>query len=97
MAAALGAAAEAQGGRVTEVAMTVEHEPHGYGQNMITVERGNGGSVQCMILTDTEFQQLMAMGSTYLALESAQRASFEDASGRPPVIQEEHGAYGVVN
>ena len=77
--------------------MTIEHEPHGYGQHMVTVERGNADSVQCMILTDLELMQLAAMISTYLHTESAVHVRMHDGTGRPPVIQEEHGAFGVVN
>src|ERR1035441_11069827 len=38
--------------------MTVELDPGGRGHHMIIVERGNGDSVQSMILTDMEIGQL---------------------------------------
>jgi hypothetical protein len=47
------------------VAMTVELDPGGRGHHMIIVERGNGDSVQSMILTDMEIGQLACLIENY--------------------------------
>jgi hypothetical protein len=79
------------------VAMTVEPHPHGHGQHLIIVERGNGDSVQVMILTDMEIDQLACLIDNYRALGGFASAEFADPTGRPHVIQEQHGPYGVVS
>ena len=68
---------------MTDVAMTIEPEPHGHGRHMITVERGKAESVQVMILTDMEFSQLMVLGEDYSATLRTVHASFSDETGRP--------------
>src|ERR1039458_9678751 len=45
--------------------MTVELDPGGRGHHMIIVERGNGDSVQSMILTDMEIGQLACLIENY--------------------------------
>jgi hypothetical protein len=79
------------------VAMTVEPEEHGYGQHSIIVERGNGDSVQYMVLTDMELDQLACMIENHRAHNRTASAEFADPTGRPPVIEEQHGPYGVVS
>jgi hypothetical protein len=81
-----------------KVAMTAEPAPDGYGQHMLTVERGNADSVQVMILTDLELMQVECLIANYRASGCrAASARFADHSGRPHVVQEEHGRYGVVS
>jgi hypothetical protein len=71
-----------------DAAMTVEPEPHGYGQHLVTVERGNAESVQTLILTDMELMQLECLLENYRATGMTVAVRFVDPSGRPPVIQE---------
>ena len=80
------------------VAMTVEPEKDGYGQHSIIVERGNADSVQYMVLTDMELDQLACLIENYRSNDlTVVSAEFADHTGRPPVIQEQHGPYGVVS
>ena len=65
-----------------KVTMTAEAEPHGYGQHMITVERGDADSVQCMILTDVELMQVECLIANYRASGSTVHVGFADRSGR---------------
>jgi hypothetical protein len=81
----------------TEVALTIEPLPYGYGQHMITVERGNGDWVQCVILTDAELARLETLIADYRASGRSASARFTDVSGRPPAVQEAHGRYVVVS
>jgi hypothetical protein len=70
-----------------EVTITAEPHPTGYGQHMITVERGSGGAgdgewVQAVILTDLELVQLAAVLETYQSALSTVTTRFADHSGR---------------
>jgi hypothetical protein len=82
-----------------KVTMTAEPEPHGYGQHMITVERASDRrrGVQRMTLTGLELMQVECLIANYRASGQAAHAAFPDHSGRPAVIQEEHGRYGVIS
>jgi hypothetical protein len=81
----------------TQVAMTIEPEPHGYGQHMITVERGNADWVRFLPLTDAELAQTEALIAAYRASGQSATARFTDVSGRPPAIQDKRGGHAVVS
>jgi hypothetical protein len=65
-----------------EVAMTAEPCQDGYAQHLVTVERGEAETVQCMILTDLELVQLSAVLETYQKSGSTVTTKFADHSGR---------------
>ena len=74
----------------TKVYITVEGSPTGYGQHLITVERGNAVSVQTLGLTDGELAQVEHLIGAYRqsrrvtpVAEAVLGATFEDGTGRP--------------